>query len=1140
MLGLSRAGRTVVDSYYNAVVKYVKDNIDRNGRLHETKSTDNSRLILALTAIGKNVNDVGGYNLLSGLNSMDYIGKQGINGVFWALIAFDSHDYETPTGDVTRDNLVKTILAAQTSDGGWSLSGTTGDADMTGMALQALAPYYNTDSAVKAAVDKALNWLSTIQNKDGSFSGSEGTTSESLAQVITGLTALGINPETDTRFIKNGVSVVDALSKFYVEGGGFKHGLTGVRNMMATEQGYYALVSYDRLLKDKTSLYDMSDVTIIRNKYQVTQNANSTWQQSGGNLIVKSNADFKKFVGVKVDGVLIDSEKYTAAAGSTVITFKANYLKTLSLGTHAISIVSMDGEASTTLTIARSDADEAKLVVDLINAIGTVTKDSGAKIKAARDAYNKLNDAQRALVTNFSTLTAAESTYENLVNTITVYFTLLGDSNHGDNGSIHTYAGGGLSTWISKTSCTVSKGSSVWDVFQKMVSGRYSYTNSGNYISSINGLSEFSNGTYSGWMYTLNGIHSGLGVEEQTVQNGDEIVFHYTDDYRKERGESSGSSGTDTSVQEVIRLIQQIGTVTLNKEYAIKQARAAYDKLSAAEKAQIHNYSVLTEAEEKLSKLQIQDAINEINAIGTVTLGSGNKIDAAWNVYNTLTVEQRAKVTNFSKLVKAQDTYNALRAKETEMLIDEIDETVTLNSEKAILAARKSYNALTETQKKLVDKEHLDKLKAAELALANLKATDNDKKKAEKVMEQIDKLGTITLDSEEAILAARKAYDKLTDIQKALVTNYGILEAAEKKLEELKQMKTLEDIYTSTGDYLENLGIPTVGSVGGEWMVIGLTRSGRQISNAEAYYEAVVQFVRENADEQERLHPAKSTENSRIILALTALGKDVTDVDGHNLLKGLNDMEYLYKQGINGPIWALLALDSGNYPVPEGNVTRAALIDTILAAQNANSGWALSGDSVDPDLTGMAVQALAPYCKEHADVKNAVENAVNALSLLQNADGSYSSVDGTSSESLAQVVTALAALGIDADTDARFVKNSVSVLDVMLTYYIPGGGFCHIPQGNLDGMATEQVFYALVAYNRMKQNQTFLYDMTDVIDMGGDVFTSGNNAAKAGDVVPAEEMQNEKSSVLWVAISVVCMVAATAVLVINRKRLFKF
>lgn len=76
----------MVDGYYNAVVKYVKDNIDRNGRLHETKSTDNSRLILALTAIGKNVNDVGGYNLLSGLNSMDYISKQGINSVFLGCI----------------------------------------------------------------------------------------------------------------------------------------------------------------------------------------------------------------------------------------------------------------------------------------------------------------------------------------------------------------------------------------------------------------------------------------------------------------------------------------------------------------------------------------------------------------------------------------------------------------------------------------------------------------------------------------------------------------------------------------------------------------------------------------------------------------------------------------------------------------------------------------------------------------------------------------------------------------------------------------------------------------------------------------------------------------------------------------------
>ena len=175
-----------------------------------------------------------------------------------------------------------------------------------------------------------MTCLSGIQNKDGTFAGSEGTTSESLSQVITGLTALGINPETDSRFIKNGVSAVDALSQFYVEGGGFKHGLAGDRNMMATEQGYYALVSYYRLLQGKTSLYDMSDVTI-----------------------------------------------QTAA----------------------------------------KDQEAADAVETLIDAIGTVTRDSGEKIKDARDAYDALTDTQKALVENYKVLTDAEKAYAELVKT---------------------------------------------------------------------------------------------------------------------------------------------------------------------------------------------------------------------------------------------------------------------------------------------------------------------------------------------------------------------------------------------------------------------------------------------------------------------------------------------------------------------------------------------------------------------------------------------------------------------------------------------------------------------------------------------------------------------------------------------------
>ena len=193
---------------------------------------------------------------------MNYVTYQGINGPIWTLIALDSHDY-APQGDVTREKLIDAILGAQLPDGGWDMMGKAADTDITAMAIQALAPYYDTNDAVKAAVDKALDALSAMQNDDGTFSTAfSGKTSESTAQVIVALTALGINPATDSRFIKNGVNAVDGLCSFYVDGGGFRHIASGDLDGMATEQSYYALAAYYRLLAGQTSLYDMSDVTI--------------------------------------------------------------------------------------------------------------------------------------------------------------------------------------------------------------------------------------------------------------------------------------------------------------------------------------------------------------------------------------------------------------------------------------------------------------------------------------------------------------------------------------------------------------------------------------------------------------------------------------------------------------------------------------------------------------------------------------------------------------------------------------------------------------------------------------------------------------------------------------------------------------
>lgn len=363
-------------------------------------------------------------------------------------------------------------------------------------------------------------------------------------------------------------------------------------------------------------------------------------------------------------------------------------------------------------------------------------------------------------------------------------------------------------------------------------------------------------------------------------------------------------------------------------------------------------------------------------------------------------------------------------------------------------------------------------------------AFEEPEQTAEEVMALINTIGTVTLDSGNAIAAARTAYDSLSAEQKELVNNYETLVAAEKAYAQLIQgNKSFEDVYKATGDYLASLGIPGVGSTGGEWSVIGLARSGREV--ADEYYDAVVAFIRENINDKEQIDPNKSTENSRIILALTALGMDVTDVDGHDLLQGLTDMDYLKKQGINGLIWALIAFDSHDYEIPAAPkganpVTREKLVAHLLEQQLYDGGWALGGNTADPDITAMVIQALAAYYETNAEVKAAVDQALDCLSKKQRADGGFASWGTVNAESCAQVIVALTALGIDPDNDPRFVKNGVSVLDALLSFAVDGGGFKHTAGGNVNGIATEQGYYALAAYDRLLNDKTSLYDMSDV------------------------------------------------------------
>lgn len=292
---------------------------------------------------------------------------------------------------------------------------------------------------------------------------------------------------------------------------------------------------------------------------------------------------------------------------------------------------------------------------------------------------------------------------------------------------------------------------------------------------------------------------------------------------------------------------------------------------------------------------------------------------------------------------------------------------------------------------------------------------------------------------------------------------------------------------SDTAQYILNtVPEPVIGSTGGEWGIIGLARSGYNVPQNyfDEYYSRVEEYVKSCGGV---LHERKFTEYSRLILALTAIGKNPENVAGYNLLKPLGDYDGTLIQGINGPIWALIALDCGSYEMPinseaETQATREMYISYILSRQLPDGGFALTGvradAKADPDITGMAVQALSNY-KDMPEVNEALDKALQCLSEIQNPDGGFSSGNSENSESCVQVIVALCEMGISLE-DPRFTKEGHTALDGLMKYYTQGAGFRHtLDETQTNLMASEQGLYALAAVKRLESGESSLYDMKE-------------------------------------------------------------
>lgn len=314
--------------------------------------------------------------------------------------------------------------------------------------------------------------------------------------------------------------------------------------------------------------------------------------------------------------------------------------------------------------------------------------------------------------------------------------------------------------------------------------------------------------------------------------------------------------------------------------------------------------------------------------------------------------------------------------------------------------------------------------------------------------------------------------------------------------------KSVSQVMAETSAYMR--ATDTNPSVGSEWFVLGLARGGLSLNEKyfSTYYNHTANYIEENKGIL--TNTSKYTEYSKRILVLTAEGKDARNVGGYNLFKYISDLSLVKEQGLNGPIWALLAVNCHpEYSFPKNSSAKeqnseAALVSFLLQSELSGGGWALIGSNPDSDITGMALQALAPYYHRdgYENVTAAIDRALAVLSNMQNNDGGYSTMGVETEESCAQVITALCSLGIDPETDARFIKGGHWTIENLISYHIDGSGFMHVKAGagnnggaaagTLDGMATEQGYYALVAYQRMKNGKTSLYDMSDVsIKKGG-------------------------------------------------------
>jgi hypothetical protein len=273
-----------------------------------------------------------------------------------------------------------------------------------------------------------------------------------------------------------------------------------------------------------------------------------------------------------------------------------------------------------------------------------------------------------------------------------------------------------------------------------------------------------------------------------------------------------------------------------------------------------------------------------------------------------------------------------------------------------------------------------------------------------------------------------------------------------------------------------------------DWAALSLAKAGHTVP--DSYLTSAKLALQEWSTGGIR----KVTDLERLTIALGALGNDQQNIGGLNPIAGIFNHPNMLKQGINGPLYALMILSSGSYNLPTSNQwNKANLLDAVLKQQNTDGGWSLSaGGKSTVDITAMALTTLSGFTSTDG-VQSIIDKGVKWLTTVQLDNGGFND-SGDNSESASQVIIALSALGIDI---SAFDKSGANPLSHLMTFQQDDGGFSHLKGLGSNGMATEQALLALVAYDSFVKGEPFTLYQAAQLQANVDIFIEGPNGVVA-------------------------------------------